>query len=109
MTLELPPLITAFVAANNAHDTEAFLACFAPDAEVHDEGHAYRGLPAIKGWFLEVTRKYQFTLTVTELLVQGGETILATQVAGDFPGSPIALHYHLTIKRGAISTLTIGD
>lgn len=109
MTPTLPPLIAAFVAAKNAHDPAAFAACFAPDAVVHDDGREHRGVPAITAWFIEVTRKYRVTMSVTEMLVQGGETILAAEIAGDFPGSPIALHYRLTLKRGAIAALTIGD
>ncbi|GAB1489145.1 nuclear transport factor 2 family protein [Opitutaceae bacterium] len=109
MTLVLPPIIAAFVVAKNAHDAAAFAACFAPDAVVHDEGREHRGVPAITAWFIEVTQKYRVTMTVTEMLVQRGERILAADIAGDFPGSPITLHYGLTIKRGPITALTIGD
>ncbi len=43
MKTKLPPLLAAFVAAKNAHDTKAFIACFSPDAIVSDEKQTHKG------------------------------------------------------------------
>ena len=39
MSLDLPSILDRYFAAQNAHDIEAMVACFAPDAAVRDEGH----------------------------------------------------------------------
>jgi ketosteroid isomerase-like protein len=101
------PLLHAFLAANNARDVSALLACFSGEAVVRDEGRGHAGKPAIKAWFEEVSHKYRFTLKATAAESRGVETILTVLVAGEFEGSPIPLHYHLIIANDKISALNI--
>jgi ketosteroid isomerase-like protein len=107
MKTNLPPPLAAFVAAKNAHDTKAFIACFAPDAVVRDEKQTHTGTPAIKTWFEEVSRKYRTQMTVTGIEQHHGKIVLSADVSGDFPGSPFPFQYHLTLKDGKIATLAI--
>jgi hypothetical protein len=50
MSVRLPPPIDLYVRIENSGDIDALLECFAPDATVRDEGHTYKGLPAIRAW-----------------------------------------------------------
>jgi hypothetical protein len=46
----LPSIVAEAVDAANAHDTDAFLACFAADGVVNDWGSQYRGVDEIRVW-----------------------------------------------------------
>lgn len=108
MTIQLPSLLAEFVQAKNAYDSNAFVACFAEQAIVHDEGQEMRGTAAIKNWIEASNKKYQDTLTVTGLVERGSETVLTAQVSGNFEGSPVSLDFHFTINDGKITLLNIG-
>lgn len=107
METNLPPLLAAFVAAKNAHDAQAFIACFAADAVVRDEQQAHTGRRAIQAWFEEASRKYRTQMSATGVEERGGKTVLTADVSGDFPGSPFPFQYHLTLKAGRIAALEI--
>ncbi len=107
MKANLSPLLNAFVAAMNANDSTALVACFSPEAVVNDEKHTHRGTSAIKAWFEEVSRKYRTEMSVTGIREQAGQTVLTADVSGDFPGSPFPFQYHLTVRNGKIAALTI--
>jgi len=107
--MNLPRPIASLFYAFNAKDTDALLACFAPDALLTDEEQEYRGPAAIKGWFAIVNAKYKPSVEVTELADDGGEIVVTAQVSGTFPGSQIQLHYHFTLKDGRIAALSIGN
>jgi ketosteroid isomerase-like protein len=107
MKTKLPPVLAAFVAAKNAHDSAAFIACFSADAVVRDEKQTHTGTPAIKTWFEEVSRKYRTQLSVTGLDERNGKTVLTADVSGNFPGSPFPFQYHLTLKDEKITALEI--
>lgn len=107
MKTKLPPVLAAFVAAKNAHDSAAFIACFSADAVVRDEKQAHVGPPAIRAWFEEVSRKYRTQMHVTGLDERDGKLVLTADVSGDFPGSPFPFQYHLTLRDGKIAVLEI--
>ena len=107
MTLELPPILDEMIAAHNAHDAEAFLACFTDDAIVRDEGQVHIGQGAIRAWFAEVCRKNRPVLTVTALDLVDGEPVLSGAVSGSFAGSPIRLRYFTGLEDGKIVALKI--
>jgi hypothetical protein len=107
MFTKLTPLLASYVESMNANDSVAFSANFAPDAVVHDEGHEYRGVTAIKTWIEEAHRKYQPKLEVTGVTDLGKETVITGLVSGIFDGSPLELHHHLTITDEKIVALTI--
>lgn len=107
MNMKLPPLIAKFIQAKNAYDSANFVACFAEQAVVHDEGQEIRGAAAIKKWIEDSNKKYQDTLTATNLIEHNHETILTALVAGNFEGSPVSLDFHFTIKDDKIDSLRI--
>lgn len=107
MPLTLTPLLESFVTSMNAHDSTAFVALFALDAVVEDEGHQHRGSNAIKTWIEAAWKKYQPTLEARNVIEQDGETILTGLVSGTFDGSPVELNHRLIISNGGIAFLKI--
>lgn len=107
MTRTLPPLLSAMIAAHNAHDTDAFLACLADEAVVRDEGHTHIGTAAIRTWFDATMRKYAPHVEVTSLSTIDGEPVIAGSVSGNFEGSPVALRYFVGVDDGKIVALKI--
>ena len=109
MKPDLPPLLTRYVDAQNGHDIEAMLACFAPNAWVRDEGKVMTGTAAVGGWIRDTSAKYRITLEpMSYSATPDGGTIVA-KVSGTFPGSPINLTYRFGFATdGRIAALEIG-
>jgi ketosteroid isomerase-like protein len=108
MTVSVPPMISAYFAATNAHDPDAAVASFAEMAVVVDERHEYVGKPAIRGWLVAVFAKYGVTSTVSAITHQGDTHRVAALVSGNFPGRPATLHYDFTLADDGIARLSIG-
>ena len=106
--MKTPPIIAAFVKAKNHRDTNAVVACFADDAVVHDEGKKMTGLTAITKWSDKGFKKYKYTIDPTGIAKGDKDTVLAATLTGNFPGSPVSLDFHFTIKDKKIASLTIG-
>lgn len=107
--LILPAGLVRYFAAQNAHDFDALVACFAPDATVHDEGEEIVGSAAIRAWKEKTSAKYQVTVEPLECRMQDGLTIVVARVSGTFPGSPANLTYRFGLSEDdRISTLSIG-
>ncbi len=105
MNIQLTPLTTRFVESMNAQKSADFIACFTPDAIVEDEGHTHRGTAEIQVWIEEAFEKYQPVLEVTAATCSETGAVITGSVSGTFPGSPIVLHYHLTIAQDQITAL----
>ncbi|MFZ4766872.1 MAG: nuclear transport factor 2 family protein [Roseimicrobium sp.] len=101
----LSPLLTRFVETMNAQDSDGFVACFAQDAEVQDEGRTHRGTVEIKAWIEGAFANYQPVLEVAEVSTTDTGAVISGPVSGSFPGSPVVLHYHLTLGDGLITAL----
>ncbi|MEI9886981.1 MAG: nuclear transport factor 2 family protein [Rhizomicrobium sp.] len=109
MTLALPATLARYVEAQNRHDTEALLACFAPDARVRDEGRDIVGSDAIRAWKEETSAKYRVQVEPLECRVEGDRTVLKAKVSGTFDGSPVTLTYRFGFAAdGRIAALEIG-
>ena len=108
MTATLPQPLADYFAAKNRHDINAMLIPFSPDATVKDEGKTHRGSDAIRGWMEETTRKYRVTVEVAEATANGDAWRIAGIVSGNFPGSPVTLHYNFTLADNRIALLEIG-
>jgi hypothetical protein len=104
----LPAPIATYFAAANAHDSAAIVACFTADAVVHDEGREMRGYAAIRGWKEQTDAKYRPQFQVTDATRADSRTVVTVEVTGDFPGSPIALHFDFTLAGEKIAVLNIG-
>jgi hypothetical protein len=108
MTFQLPHVLDRYFEVQNAHDVEAIVACFAPDAAVRDEGHDIVGVDAIRSWQRTAIEKYRFTAQPIESRVEAEGAVVVAKVSGTFPGSPVNLTYHFGLSPdGRISTLRI--
>jgi ketosteroid isomerase-like protein len=104
----LPDILDRYFAAQNAHDIEAMVACFAPDAVVRDEGRDIVGTQAIRAWKIETGTKYRITAEPLESHPEAGRTIVVVKVSGTFPGSPANLGYRFGLSAdGRINALEI--
>ncbi len=100
MKTQLPQPIAAYIQATNAHDIDALLASFTPDALVIDEGQKYHGVAQIRAWREKTNEQYQFTLDVIDITEGGNETVVTTLVSGNFDrqlrwkSAPASLSFH---------------
>lgn len=108
MNLELPPILQKYVEASNQHDVRSILACFSEDAVVRDEGEAMRGKEAIEAWIAKTIAKYKFQFKPVSVREDDAEIVVAIEISGTFPGSPVAPNYHFTIEKDRILALAIG-
>src|SRR4051794_4264474 len=109
MTPALPDVLNRYFAAQNAHDVDAMVACFAPDAAVHDEGHDIVGTDAIRAWKQATSAKYRITAEPLESQVEGDQTVVFVKVSGTFDGSPANLTYRFRFADdGLIGALEVG-
>lgn len=84
-------------------DLEAYFAQFTPDALVEDEGHERRGIDEIRQWRTEVP-----PVTYSIVNAHGGGGDVTASISGDFPGSPVELHFHFEFAEdGRIAVLRI--
>ena len=106
MSLNLPPAIAAYFAADNTGG-DAVAACFTEDAIVKDEHRAYSGRAAIAAWKTEASAKYRYTSEPIAIEHENGKTIVTCHLVGDFPGSPVDLRYLFVLEGDRIAALEI--
>jgi hypothetical protein len=86
-------------------DADAYLAQFAGDAVVEDDGQAHRGIAAIRAWRSKVPR---VACTIHDVKATTAGHDAAVDIAGDFPGSPVSVRFHFqSAADGRITALTI--
>lgn len=102
-----PAPVQAYLKAKLAADAEGQLAVFAPDAMVLDDGNRYDGIDAIKAWTHRTQSEYTITYAVGATTVTGERTVVYIEIAGNFPGSPVPLHFDFTVDRDHVTALTI--
>ena len=107
MDLQLPPILTEYIRASNAHEVEAILACFSEAATVRDENETLHGKAAIRGWIAKTITRYSFRFDPLSLHQDEDETILSMSVSGTFPGSPVTLDFQFRTEGGKIASLSI--
>ncbi len=108
MTPHLNETLATYFAAQNAHEIDGPVACFADDAVVHDEGEDIAGIDAIRAWKQATSAKYQVTAEPIESEPEGEHTIVVARVSGNFPGSPANLTYRFGFNdRQLIQSLKI--
>lgn len=105
MNIQEKPLLARFVESMNAHDSAAFILCFAPEAVVEDEGRTHHGTSEIQAWIEEAFAKYQPLLEVASETETETGAVITGPVSGTFPGSPVVLNYHLTLAQDQITAL----
>ena len=108
MTLTLSQNLKRYFAAQNDHDAEGMVACFAPAAQVRDEGRDYSRLDAILQWKKDTIAKYGISIEPLSQTEEGETTTVVARVAGNFPSSPAELSYAFGLREdGLIQTLRI--
>jgi hypothetical protein len=108
MPPKLPDTLARYFAAQNSHDADGMTACFAPEAEVRDEGRTYIGRDAIRQWKVETIAKYGISTEPLTATDQGGTLTVTARVTGNFPGSPADLTYDFVLGgSGLIRRLAI--
>jgi hypothetical protein len=106
--MNLPAILNRYFKAQNAHDIDTMVTCFAPDAAVRDEGRTHVGTEAIRAWKIETSAKYGITAKPIESRNEGDGTIVVVTVSGRFPGSPADLTYRFGFSAdGLISALEV--
>jgi hypothetical protein len=109
MKPDLPDILERYYAAQNAHDIDAMVACFAPDATVHDEGRDIAGSGAVRAWIAETSAKYRITAEPLACTIEGDRTVVVVKVTGTFPGSPANLTFRFGFSGDdKINALAIG-
>jgi ketosteroid isomerase-like protein len=108
MNVNLPRIIQEYLDASNAHDVKAILSCFSDDALVHDEGKDFRGRKIIEDWIVTTIDKYKFQFKPLNIKNDDAESVVAVEVSGTFPGSPVTPDYHFKIEDDKIRALSIG-
>jgi hypothetical protein len=108
MKPDLPEILDRYFAAQNHHDIDAMVACFASDATVRDEGRHVAGTDAIRAWKKETGAKYRITAEPIECRIEDDRTIVVVKASGTFDGSPANLTYRFGFSGdGRIGALEI--
>jgi ketosteroid isomerase-like protein len=107
MGIELSPIIQKYIEASNRHDLQGVLSCFSDDAVVHDENEMLRGKKAIENWIVKTIEKYKFQFQPIDIKNEETAVVVAIEVSGTFPGSPVTLDYHFEISSDRIEMLAI--
>ena len=106
-TATLPSILETYFAAQNGHDIDRLVACFAADARVRDEGEDIAGHDQIRAWKERVRDKYHVTITPLRHRQDEGHDLVTARVEGTFPGSPIELTYQFDLNGGLIAALKV--
>jgi hypothetical protein len=83
----VPQIIQRYFRLASSQDSEAYIALFAPDALVEDEGREYVGIDAVRAWRSGVPVVEH---TITDVEPAGDGLVVTCTITGDFPGSPLA-------------------
>lgn len=105
--VDLPPVIAAYFETPHDADVGQLTRLFAADARVHDEHNDYRGLDAVRAWRVDTHTKTPFTVRPVSVQERGGKHVVAAEVSGAFPGSPVMLDHSFTLADGRIAALEI--
>ncbi|WP_406108175.1 nuclear transport factor 2 family protein [Micromonospora globbae] len=82
-----PDIVRRYFELAGQPDGDAYLALFAEDAVVEDEGRTHRGIEAIRRWRREVPL---VTYEITDVEEAPEGMVVTATISGDFPGSPVA-------------------
>jgi hypothetical protein len=105
--MKLPEVLAQLLVAGNAQNSTAFALCFSEDARVHDEGKIHSGRKEIESWIADANERYHATNQFISYTEVGEDGIMEVNTAGDFPGSPLVLKYHVRINKDKIEYLKI--
>jgi hypothetical protein len=108
---ELTGVIAEHIRAVNAHDTEAIVATFAPDAYVNDARREFAGTDAIRRWVTKEMTGDKVTIEVREVLEHHGDTIVRGSYDGLFDKTSLpddlVLTNYFSVRDGKIVSLVV--
>ena len=107
MAPNVPEVIAAYLAAEEAKDADALSRCFTEDSTVHDEGRDYRGRDSIRQWKQEADTKYRYVLQTVNAQTHGDKVTVRARLTGEFPGSPVELDHIFKLSNNKIASLEI--
>jgi ketosteroid isomerase-like protein len=101
--ITLPNAVEKFIAATNAHDTNALAAVFGDGATVRDDGKTWAGEAEIREWIQGHLINPKIVLTPTSFV----DDQLVASGDGDFPGGPLSFSFAFSIKDDQVTGLAI--
>lgn len=107
MSLSLPHAISMYFAISNGADTANVKHCFTIDAVVIDEGKTHQGYAAIEAWQRAAQAAFDYSVEPIDVLTEGCRVTVTSNVAGNFPGSPVVLKHAFGLLGDNINTLEI--
>jgi len=111
MSPPLPAPVSAYIAATNAFEIDAFMATFAGGALVNDHCNEFPGLTAIRSWAQREIIDDRVTMEVSAATVRGAAIAVTAIITGNFDRTglpdPLLLTFYFTIGNGLIDQLII--
>ena len=105
--MKLPKVIDDLILAQNNFDSAAYANCFSETGEMLEEGKIYKGRVAVQQLIEETNEKYRSVMKPLAYTENGATSVLAAEVSGTFPGSPLVLNFHFNIVDGQIHHLKV--
>jgi hypothetical protein len=108
---ELTGIVAEHVRAVNAHDTDAIVATFAPDAYVNDVRREFVGTDAIRRWVAKEITGDKVTIEVREVLDHYGDIIVRGGYDGTYDKTSLpddlVLTNYFSVRDGKIVSLVV--
>lgn len=104
-----PEVISRYFSAADRRDLAALTDCFVADATLTDADRTYHGHAEIRAWREAAGPAYEYVVEVLDYARTDDDTYLVdTNVAGDFPASPVGLKFRFVLRGRLIADLRIG-
>ena len=111
ITVDLPAIITAHIAAHNRPDPESFIATFSEGALLNDAQREFVGHAAIRAWADKEIFGDHVTMDVQSAYRNGKNIVVHARIEGDFDKTnlpdPVILTYYFSIEADLIVQLII--
>ena len=105
--MNIKSLITKWLEASNALDTEKYLSFYLMDAVLDDPsvGRKFIGHKGIGEYFTSYFIGYKTRTKLVDLVVHDDQTDLEVLFTGDFPEGKVGGTFRFTFKQGKIATV----
>src|SRR5580704_10122013 len=111
ITNNLPRVVADHIAASNAHDADAWMATFAPDAMLNDLQREFIGTNAIRGFADKEIFGDDVTMAVHRAWDRHGDVTVHARIDGTYDKTglpdPLILSFYFSLREGRITQLII--
>jgi hypothetical protein len=111
ITHNLPKIVADHIAACNAHDAEAWMATFVPDAMLNDRLREFVGTEAIRRFADEEIFGTKVTMEVQRAWDRNNDVTVHARIDGTYDKAglpdPLILSFYFTLREGRITQLII--